>query len=490
MNLKSMKLIVPMLLLGNQVAFGQLAAKKDITQKQLYEYLNKLFAKNTSESKAEIIKEAGYLEKSKKEADQLLAARLYSNLDMADKGDAIKAGITKKFPKGLTVRNEAFKKLFDEPAQSADQKEKLFQALVKKFPETNFDEKKRGIYAYGMGMVAQEYAKEKNMDKVSHYLDLLKSRDNYISNLLLVVHELNNQKQYGFVVTILESIYSELKRQKTEGTKNNEDLPYFGSIGLEYAEALSGNNEGKKALDVLSFVHRDSPSEASVLAYTKVLKSEGQNLDAFKLLEGQAISNGKSSALMKEIMPLYTKLNNNLSDTTSYLQELDLRINEELLTKLKSEMVKNEAPQFSLTDREGKEVSLKSLKGKVVVLDFWATWCGPCKMSFPGMQAAVNKYANDKDVVFLFIDTWQKEANYKELVNNFIESNKYSFHVLFDEMKDTQKSAVSAYGVKGIPTKVVIDKEGFIRFQSSGGGADVEKIVNEISAKIELAKKG
>ncbi|MNP86861.1 hypothetical protein D3C76_1873550 [compost metagenome] len=57
-------------------------------------------------------------------------------------------------------------------------------------------------------------------------------------------------------------------------------------------------------------------------------------------------------------------------------------------------------------------------------------------------------------------------------------------------MKERDKSVVTAYGVKGIPTKVIIDKDGFIRFQSSGGGADVEKIVHEISTKIELARKG
>jgi thiol-disulfide isomerase/thioredoxin len=485
-----MKLVVPMLLLGNQVAFGQLAAKKDVTQEQLYEHLNRLFEKNTAESKVEILKEAKYLENSQKEADQLLAGRLYSNLDMPDKGEAIKAGITKKFPKGLTVRNEAFNSLLDVEVQSAEQKEKLYQELVKKFPETNFDEKNRGIYAYAMGTVALEYAKEKNMEKVSHYLDMLKTRSNYLGNMFPIVRELNKQKQYAFVVTSLEPVYSDLQIMKTGRTKDNDDLRYLGSIGLQYGEALLGNNEEKKALDVLSFVYKNSPSDASSLAYAKALNAIGQDLNAFKLLERQVISNGKSSELMEELKPLYTKLNNNLSDTTSYLKELDLRINEELLTKLKSEMVKNEAPQFSLTDREGKDISLASLKGKVVVLDFWATWCGPCKMSFPGMQAAVNKYADDRDVVFLFIDTWQKEANYKELVNNFIETNQYNFHVLFDEMKATQKSVVSAYGVKGIPAKVVIDKEGFIRFQSSGSGADVEKIVNEISAKIELAKKG
>src|SRR5690606_37829144 len=134
-----------------------------------------------------------------------------------------------------------------------------------------------------------------------------------------------------------------------------------------------------------------------------------------------------------------------------------------LVAKYKSEMIKEEAPAFSLVNREGKTVSLADMKGKVVVLDFWATWCGPCVMSFPGMQAAVNKYKDDSEVEFLFIDTWQREENYKELVDNFITENKYTFHVLFDEMKDRENATVTAYGVRGIPTKVVIDKEGFIR---------------------------
>lgn len=489
MNLKSIKLAIPLLLLGSQAAFGQLAAKKGITQEELYKHLNGLFQKGTDESKAEILKEAEFLAKSKREEDQLLAGQIYNGLQNADKADAIKAGIAKKFPKGITARNEAFGKLFKAENQTGAQLEEQYTSLIKKFPENSYAEKNRGIYGYGMGTIAQQYAKEKNLDKVSYYLELLKPKDNYANAVFAIGRELNRQKEYTFSQKMLEPVYVNLNQLKSEG-KKTAGGQYLGAIGLQYADALMGNKDVDKALEVLDKVRTELPSESATVAYAKALQTKGRDLDAFQLMEKEVVKEGKDPKMMEVLLPLYSKLNSGLSDTTTYLKELNGRIDEMLVTKLKAEMIKKEAPQFSLVDRSGKEVSLAGLKGKVVVLDFWATWCGPCKMSFPGMQAAVNKYANDQEVAFLFINTWQKEENYKELVNNFINDNKYSFHVLYDEMKEKDKSVVSAYGVSGIPTKVVIDKDGFIRFQSSGSGSDVEKIVNEISNKIELAKKG
>lgn len=490
MNLKSITLAIPLLLLGSQVTFGQLAAKKGITQEELYKHLNGLFQQGTAASKAEVLKEADYLAKSKKEEDQLLAGRIYTGLEKNDKAEAIKKSIGKKFPKGIAARNEAFGKLFEKNGLTAAQTEAEYIRLSKQFPESNYDEKNRGIYGFALGAVAQQYAKEKNLDKVNSYLDQLRSTTNYTNAIFGIGRELNQQKEYAFAQKILEPVYLHLMQQKSEGQKENMGRQYLGAISLQYAEALIGNLQVDKALEILDKIRAEAPSETANISYAKALALKGRALDAFQLLETEVIKNGKEPKLMAELLPLYSKLNNGLSDTTSYLKGLNSRIDETLLSKLQGEMVKRDAPQFSLVDRSGKEVSLASMKGKVVVLDFWATWCGPCKISFPGMQAAVNKYANDPDVAFLFINTWQKEANYKELVDNFINENKYSFHVLFDEMKDRDKAVVTAYGIKGIPTKVIIDKEGFIRFQSSGGDADVEKIVKEISTKIELAKKG
>jgi len=151
-------------------------------------------------------------------------------------------------------------------------------------------------------------------------------------------------------------------------------------------------------------------------------------------------------------------------------------------------MIKQPAPLFTLKDIQGKTVSLASLKGKTVVIDFWATWCGPCKMSFPGMQIAQNKYKDNADVVFLFIDTWETGSNYLPGVKRFIAENNYSFHVLIDEMGEDkrQSKVISSYKVDGIPTKFIIDKNGDIRFKYVGFSGTTAAVVNEVTAMIDL----
>ena len=113
------------------------------------------------------------------------------------------------------------------------------------------------------------------------------------------------------------------------------------------------------------------------------------------------------------------------------------------------------APDFRLAGLDGKEVTLASLKGKVVLLDFWATWCGPCKAAMPAMQKLHDDYAAaGKPVVILGVNTWERKA---DAAKDYMASKKFTYGCLLagDEL-------AAAYGIRGIPTLVVIGKDGRI----------------------------
>lgn len=151
------------------------------------------------------------------------------------------------------------------------------------------------------------------------------------------------------------------------------------------------------------------------------------------------------------------------------------------------------APDFHLKDIDGKTVSLGDYKGKTLVIDFWATWCVPCRESFPAVKMVVEKYKNDPDVAFLFIDTREKTADYPALVRKFLKDTGYPFHVVFDENDADGKMVVNykKYDMPGIPTKYFIDPKGIIRFQRIGYAAEAtpEQTAQDIESLIEQTKK-
>src|SRR4030066_464396 len=127
---------------------------------------------------------------------------------------------------------------------------------------------------------------------------------------------------------------------------------------------------------------------------------------------------------------------------------------EDLFSKIKISPIKGDkkAPDFSLIDLNGKRVVLKQFKGKVIFLNFWATWCGPCKEEMPSLEV-LHRQFKEKNFVLLTIS-----VDYEGIkpVQEFINKHQYTFPVLLDPKGET----LDLFEVKGIPTTFLIDKKG------------------------------
>jgi thiol-disulfide isomerase/thioredoxin len=138
--------------------------------------------------------------------------------------------------------------------------------------------------------------------------------------------------------------------------------------------------------------------------------------------------------------------------------------------------MKVSALDFKLKDLNGKEVSLSQLKGKRVFLNFWATWCPPCKAEMPEIEALYNE-TKDSDLVILAVNIGESQNT----VKSFMDKNKYNFSVLLD----TDNSIAAKYNIQSIPTSFFIDKDGVIvsRHIGSMNKTQMETYIKNIDKK-------
>ena len=114
------------------------------------------------------------------------------------------------------------------------------------------------------------------------------------------------------------------------------------------------------------------------------------------------------------------------------------------------------APDFTVEDADGNAVSLSDYIGKPVVVNFWASWCGPCKSEMPAFQQAWETYGDQ--VEFLLINLTDNQQETVASAKKFLAATAYTFPVYFD----TQLSGAMAYGVVGIPATYFIDAQGYV----------------------------
>lgn len=137
---------------------------------------------------------------------------------------------------------------------------------------------------------------------------------------------------------------------------------------------------------------------------------------------------------------------------------------------------RTEAPNFELPDLEGSQVSLSDYKGKVIIIDFWATWCAPCRKAIPELIELKNEYA-DKGVEIIGISL---DTDTKDNVDPFVEKMEINYPVVYGNTRITQ----SFGGIQSIPTSFVIDKQGRI-FSRYTGYVNKQVYENDINKLIK-----
>ena len=208
-------------------------------------------------------------------------------------------------------------------------------------------------------------------------------------------------------------------------------------------------------------------AEASMRSALAIVPRNGNLI----FLEGRALAMMGRDDEAKEMFQKYVDL---VRVTDTYRTRAEHFIEDPTLAALRM------APAFTLTTSEGEQMSLDDMGGKVVLLDFWATWCGPCKESLPEIQRIAKKFA-DQPFVVISISSDKDENAWK----NFIQRN----HMTWPQYRDANGALSRAYGVSTIPHYFSIDTDGVLQSVKVGSGADVEGDVRKLVKKALDAEK-
>ncbi|GAA0886383.1 hypothetical protein GCM10009120_49820 [Sphingobacterium siyangense subsp. cladoniae] len=388
-------------------------------------------------------------------------------------------------------------------------KDQRFVALYNANPNANF-----GFLPFTLG---REFAGLGNEEKMKFYADIASksatdgkgnpiAKESIYASMAMGMVQINPDAAALYLKYGVNESKASLDKMLTEASPNENLLQraknnYF-SVLSSYLYALSNGTNAEKAFALAKETYdnyKQDPKADGRLkkslerVYTHALVKTKRYSEALPLLEAGIKEGETSKSTLDNLKTAYLEVKGSNADYATYEAKLLATQKQTLKDEIAKMAINQVAYNFKLKDLHGNIVNLSDYKGKVVVLDFWATWCGPCKASFPAMQKAVNKYKKDSNVQFLFLHTWEKGGgDPTQNAEKYITDNNYSFKVLMDlrDPKTNASAVASAFKVSGIPAKFIIDPKGNIRFNTSGFSADEDKAVEELSNMIEFAKKG
>jgi thiol-disulfide isomerase/thioredoxin len=417
-----------------------------------------------------------------KDNDEAVAAVIgwYAQTGQQEKADAIKKAAIEKNPKGAVAQNDRRGDIFRQ-ADRAKQIE-LIEKYIADFPlkESERDQ------MVNLEINALIYAKE--IDKALLLIEKKPNSNLYNAIAWEWIDKGENLEQavqvakrgvdaaYAPGANPKPSYMSDADWRDASNGSTAAILDTYGYGLFKLGKFADAQDALQKAYD-LSKGKEPDITERLAMAYNK-------NGIYDKTLEigKSAVEHGKTTEkLVEYFKQAYTKVIGSANGFDAMLVDAKSVGAKDLKAKTLESRLNKPAIPFALKGLDGTTVQLADLKGKVVVIDFWATWCGPCKMSFPGLQKVYDKYKTNPSVKIFALDTWERVAGKEreDLVKKFIAENKYTFPVLYDE------GFVDKYGVDGIPTKFVIDKKGNLAFKAVGFEGE-DSMIQELTGQIEI----
>lgn len=418
------------------------------------------------------------------------------------KADSLETVIQKQFPKGAFMRFKAYQKIM--PIADTAERNKVITQFLADFPyTTDVPDSQKYFYDNIVKMQFGYYFESKDYKSILTLIpnmNFANLNDAYHQNIskALYIKSVEPQVIETMAVPMIKLMQQKVNdlsymqgiywspNQANENAENrlNDQLV----IQIRMYDILKKHKEVLETFELLPFKKRYEKASVNDIHINAL---EALNKPIIDVLKNAARANALSETATVKLKEAYVKEGNKETDFPAYLEKLKKENNSEEKIVLMNPVP---APAIKVQSADGKAKQLDLNSGKIIVIDFWATWCGPCKKAFPAMQQLVNNYKDDKQVEVYFISTQETKEGYKKEALAYLKEKGLKLDTYFDLMKKgggTNNESFSKYAAifksSGIPRKVVI-KNGQIRFTSEGYSGNPGQLVDELTAVINALK--
>jgi thiol-disulfide isomerase/thioredoxin len=488
--------------------------RKEAASVLAFQYAKSLKKSEVNDAGNKIQRCLNYLEANLSEKNLLTAEAIYREvLGDANKADSIRLVNAKKFPEGAINRLNAYRRAMNE--EDMETRNKMLHTFLSNFPKKPEDKLFNTENRISYDLIYQSFLLSEivnnNYDTSYDFLpEFSLSGLFYIYYKIIEIPHRRKDKTDDFLYPYAKSIVNRILAKKD----NKPDQYRFLSpkqwasefermlakgVFISYVNLLRNTGHEDEALKfalraqkVFNYTVADLNDDLCHLLF-----DAGDKEALNGVLQKSMYENQGSVYMIDLLKQSFIAQNGSEEGFSIYLNSFKKPESQgKMPERIEKDKREGKMPEWQMLDASGKKISSKDLVGKTYVLDFWASWCVPCKASFPGMKLAVERYQDASDVEFFFVNTEEYSANYKEMNAKYVTDHNYPFHLLFDNKAAGAKVNSEVFGrickkftISGIPQKIFVDQKGRVQFISVGYNGSFSELADDISIMIEETKK-